>query len=290
MLAKLLSLIAQAKGATIAAVVVAGAATATVGATTPEVQDAVQQVVANLGGVVSQQTHGLGCENQGGQPFVVAQRNAADKLLRDAYQDHQKQLQGMRKDAPKDADNKAVNDVLKKADDELRGTLNLALNQTAALTLGREGPVAKLASASPTSTSSASPSVSPPASSSPSLTASATPKPSCSPKPSTSPSASPTGSASPAASGSGKPEERGRVAVANRTTLDPQIASIVDEAIKKMDDIVKNAKTELGTVPTSEHGKPSDNPGNKPEQQGKPEDKGKPSENPGNRPSPKPTR
>ncbi len=276
MLAKLLSLIAQAKGATIAAVVVAGAATATVGATTPEVQDAVQQVVANLGGVVSQQTHGLGCENQGGQPFVVAQRNAADKLLRDAYQDHQKQVQGMRKDAPKDADNKAVNDVLKKADDDLRDTLNLALNHTAALTLGREGQVAKLASASPTGLV--------PTSTSSTLTASASPKPSCSPKPSTSPNGTPAGSASPASS------ERGRVAVANRTTLDPQIASIVDEAIKKMDDIVKNAKTELGTVPTSEHGKPSDNPGNKPEQQGKPEDKGKPSENPGNRPSPKPTR
>src|SRR6266508_3372658 len=270
MLAKLLSLIAQAKGATIAAVVVAGAATATVGATTPEVQDAVQQVVANLGGVVSQQTHGLGCENQGGQPFVVAQRNAADKLLRDAYQDHQKQVQGMRKDAPKDADNKAVNDVLKKADDDLRDTLNLALNHTAALTLGREGQVAKLASASPTGLV--------PTSTSSTLTASA------SPKPSWSPNGTPAGSASPASS------ERGRVAVANRTTLDPQIASIVDEAIKKMDDIVKNAKTELGTVPTSEHGKPSDNPGNKPEQQGKPEDKGKPSENPGNRPSPKPTR
>jgi len=48
MLAKLLTLLAATKGATVAAVVVLGAATMTVGATTPEVQDAVKTVMQTL--------------------------------------------------------------------------------------------------------------------------------------------------------------------------------------------------------------------------------------------------
>ncbi len=45
MLAKLLTLLSASKGAAVAAAVVLGAATVTVGASSPEVQDTVQNVV-----------------------------------------------------------------------------------------------------------------------------------------------------------------------------------------------------------------------------------------------------
>ena len=48
-----------------------------------------------------------------------------------------------------------------------------------------------------------------------------------------------------------------------------------------MDDLVAKATAEVAKVPAPEHGKPSDNPGNKPS------DAGKPSGNPGNKPSDK---
>ena len=89
MLAKLLSLIAQAKGATVAAVMVAGAATATVGATTPEVQDAFASLTSSVtntfgGSTASRVARDCG-ENPGqAQVAVVMQRNAAEKLLREA--------------------------------------------------------------------------------------------------------------------------------------------------------------------------------------------------------------
>jgi len=250
MLGKLLALIAQTKGATLAAVLVASAATATVAATTPEVQDAVQQLTANIG----LSSH-RDCDNGGGQPAVVAQRNAAEKLLRDAYNKDHKALEDLR--GGKDVDNKAVGDIVRNYDDQLRDTLNTALNDVAALTLGREGQVRK-ATASTTGT--ASPSISPSTSPSGSGTTSATP---CTTAPSTSGSATlkPT-SESAKPSGSGKPEDVGRVAVANRTTLDADIQSIVDKAVKDMADLVTKATDEAGKVAPPDHGKPSDNPGN----------------------------
>jgi hypothetical protein len=264
MLAKLLALIAQGKGAGLAVVLIASATTVTVASTTPELQDAVQQLTANIG--LSSQRD---CGDGQGQPAVVAQRNAADKLLRDAWNKDHKMLEDLR--GGKDVDNKAVGEIVKKYDDQLRDTLNTALNDVAALTLGREGQVRK-AEASASSSASASPSISPSVSPSASGTTSTTPT--CPPKPSGSAAAKPSESAKP--SGSGKPDEQGRVAVANRTTLDAAIQSIVDKAIKDMADLVTKATDEAGKVPPAEHGKPSDNPGNKPE------DKGKPSGNPGN--------
>src|SRR2546425_9811414 len=135
MLAKLLAMLSAAKGATIAVVVVAGAATVTLGATTPEVQDAVRQVATTVG-LSTENDSDKDCK---GQPVVVAQRNAADKLIRASYQDHKQLLQILRQGASKDLDNQQVNDVIKKYDDQLRDTVNKAVNKVAGLTLGREG-------------------------------------------------------------------------------------------------------------------------------------------------------
>src|SRR5713101_6737938 len=265
MLAKLLALLAQTKGATVAAVLVAGAATATVAATTPEVQDAVQQLTANIG---LSSHRDCGDEGQG-QPAAVAQRNAAEKLLRDAYNKDHKTLEDLRGgidvDNKKDVDNKAVGEVVRKYDDQLRDTLNTALNDVAALTLGREGQVRKLeeAASAKASASTASPTVSPSTSPSASGTTSATAK-SCSPAPSLSGPATLKPSESAKPSGSGKPEDQGRVAVANRTTLDPAIKAIVDKAVTDMTALVTKATDEAGKVPPLDHGKPGDNPGSKP--------------------------
>ena len=100
MLAKLLTLLAATKGATVAAVVVLGAATVTVGATTPEVQDVVKTVMQTLS-VQTDQSDRSGC----GQPAVVAQRNAATKLIDAAWQEDQKALESLR---GKGVDNQAV--------------------------------------------------------------------------------------------------------------------------------------------------------------------------------------
>lgn len=300
MLSKLLSLFAQAKGAAIATVVVASAATATVGATSPEFQNTVNDITATITGqspAPSARTSAESdtrCTDEGpgnGQPVVVAQRNAAEKLLRDAYNDDHKKLEDLR--GGKDQDNKAVGDIVRTYDDQLRDTLNIALNRVAALTQGRDGQVRK-ADASPSvkPSGSAKPSESARPSGSAHVEASESPKPSCSPKPSSSarPSESPrpSGSArtseaseSPRASESAKPSDQGRVAVADRTTLDSDIRAIVDQAKSDMDALVKKAADEVAKVPAPDHGKPSDNPGNKPESSGKPDNGAKPSENPG---------
>ena len=256
MLGKLISLLAHAKGAVVATVFIAGAATATAGATNPDVQNAFENVTTSVGTTLSAMTQNAvrSCTDEG-QPAVVAQRNAADKLLRDGWNDAHKALTDLR--GGKDTDNKAVGDIVKKYDDQLKDTLDAALVKTAQLTLGREGQVRKLeASSSPNPSDS---------------TASASPKPSCSPKPSGSAAAaSPKPSESPKASGSGKPDDQGRVAVANRTTLNADVQAIVTAALKDFTDLVKKATDEAALVPAPERGKPSDKPG------------GKPSDNPGN--------
>jgi hypothetical protein len=77
--------------------------------------------------------------------------------------------------------------------------------------------------------------------------------------------------------------------VAERVTLDADVQAIVDQAIKDMDKIVKDATDAVAAVPAPERGKPSDKPdnSNKPDAGG-----GKPSENPGggNKPSGSPGR
>jgi hypothetical protein len=241
MLAKLLALLAATKGATVAAVVVLGAATLTVGATTPEVQDAVKTFTQTLT-VQSEQTDRSDC---GGQPAVVAQRNAATKLIDAAWQEDHKGLEDLR---GKGVDNQAAGALIKTADDQLKDLRTKALNDVAALTLGREGQ--NKASGSPAPSKS--------------------PKPSASPCPSESPEAAKP-SASPKAEDGAKPSQEGRVTVAERTTLDANIKAIVDKAVADMAAVLKDAQAKVGALPAAEHGKPSDNPGNG----------NKPSDNPG---------
>ena len=257
MLAKLMALLAATKGATVAAVVVLGAATATVGATSPEVQDTVKQAVEAVTGQTADKND---CDK--GQPAVVAQRNAATKLIDAAFQKDQKALEDLR---GKGVDNKAAGDLIKTADGQLKDLRTKALNDVAALTLGRDGQ--NKPSGSPTAKPSGSPapSASPCPSESPEASESA--KPSESPKP----------SGSPKAEGSAKPSEQGRVAVADRTTLDANIKAIVDKAIADMDQVVTDATAKVGALPTPDHGKPSDQPGAG--------DHGKPSEVPALNPS-----
>src|SRR6266511_1117246 len=182
MLTKLLSLLVASKGGAVAAAaIVAGATTVSVMTTSPEVQDA----VSALSGIVSPgmselakagKVHG-DCE--GGQPVVVAQRNAADKLLRDAYQDEHKRLVDLR--GGKDTDHQKANEILQSADRELRGVLTQALNDVARETLGREGQL-KLSSPSPTPTE-ASPTATPTPTPTATPATTETPKPSCTPTP-----------------------------------------------------------------------------------------------------------
>jgi len=242
MLAKLLTLLAATKGATVAAVVVLGAATLTVGATTPEVQDAVKTVLQNVSVQTTSQTDRSDC---GGQPAVVAQRNAATKLIDAAFQEDQKALESLR---GKGVDNQAAGPLIKTADDQLKELRTKALNDVAALTLGREGQ--NKASGSPAPSKS--------------------PKPSASPCPSDQPEAAKP-SASPKAEDSAKPSQEGRVTVAERTTLDANIQTIVDKAVTDMAAVVTDATAKVGALPSPDHGKPSDNPGSD----------HKPSDNPG---------
>jgi len=233
MLAKLLALITATKGATVAAVVVLGAATMTVGATTPEVQDAVKAVMQTLN-VQTEQTDRSDC---GGQPAVVAQRNAATKLIDAAWQDDHKGLEDLR---GKGVDNQAAGALIKTADDQLKDLRTKALNDVAALTLGREGQNKPSGSPEP----------------------SKSPKPSASPCPPESPEAAetPKPAASPKAEDSAKPSQEGRVTVALRTTLDANIKTIVDKAVADMAAVLKDAQAKAGALPAAEHGKPSGSP------------------------------
>ena len=87
----------------------------------------------------------------------------------------------------------------------------------------------------------------------------------------------------------GKPSEEGRVTVAEQTTLTAGNKTIVSDAIKAMDVIVKTAQNAVAALPSPDHGKPADagTNGNKPADAGKDGAKpatvpggGKPSESP----------
>ncbi|HEV2249797.1 MAG TPA: hypothetical protein VGT60_04740 [Candidatus Limnocylindria bacterium] len=254
MLAKLMLMLSASKGAVVAAVVVLGASTITVGAASPEVQDAVSSVVQTVTGHPGDTAKTFRNDCGHGQPAVVAQRNAATKLLGAAFQRDQKALEGLR---GKGVENKAAGDLIKTADDQLKAIRATARNAVAALTLGRDGQNTPSGSASPKPSTSPAPS------------ASASPCPSASPEASESPE--PSGSAQP--EGSAKPSEQGRVTVALRTTLDPGLTAIVDQAIADMDALVKDTTAKVAALPAPRHGKPSDQPG------------GKPSDHPGGKPS-----
>ena len=244
MLAKLLTLLSTAKGAAVASAVVLSAATVTVGVSSPEVQQTVQQAVQAVTGQTVGQAQRGDCDRR--QPVIVAQRNAATKLIDAAFQRDQKALEELR---GKGVDTKDAGDIVKAADEQLRDIRTTALNTVAADTLGREGQ--NRATGSPSAKPSASPS------------ASASPCPSRSPEPSESakPSTSPKPSGSPEARESAKPSEEGRVTVAERTTLEAPIKAIVDKAVADMDAVVAAAKAKVGALPSPDHGKPSGSPG-----------------------------
>lgn len=248
MLAKLLTVLSATKGATVAAAIVLGAATVTVGSSSPEVQDTVNTVVQAVTGQAttsdSARRGGTDCEH--GQPAVVAQRNAATKLIDAAFQKDQKALEQLR---GKGVDNKAAGDLIKAGDDQLKDLRTKALNDVAALTLGREGQ--NKPSGSPKPSASPAPSASPCPSSSPE--AAETPKPSGSPK----------------AEGA-RPSEQGRVTVAERTTLDANVKAIVDKAVADMDAVVTDVTAKVGALPTPDHGKPTGNPSEEHKPTGKP--------------------
>src|SRR5690242_331677 len=258
MLAKLLTLLSASKGAAVGAVVVLGAATVTVGSSSPDVQDAVNNVVQTVTGQSLTTADRARSDCDHGQPAVVAQRNAATKLIDAAFQTDQKALEGLR---GKGVDNKAAGDLIKTADDQLKDLRTKALNDVAALTLGREGQNKPTGSPSPKPTR---PSASPCPASAPE--AAETPKPSSSPKAET-------------AEGGAKPSQEGRVTVAERTTLDANVKAIVDKAIAEMDAVVKDATAKVGALPTPDHGKPSE-PGNADKPTGDPSDEHKPSGSP----------
>src|SRR5437762_8555920 len=119
MLAKLMALLAATKGASVAAVVVLGAATVTVGAGSPESQDTVKQVVETVTGQTLGDETARAFRNDcgHGQPAVVAQRNAATKLIDATFQADQKALERLR---GKGVDTKAAGDLVKTANDTLK--------------------------------------------------------------------------------------------------------------------------------------------------------------------------
>lgn len=268
MFMKIAGLLANAKGAAAATLIAGSAVAGGTVAAVPEARVAVTETVGSattsLGSAVAAVAHAAnarratdtGC----GKPEIVAQRNEADRQLRDAFQDDHKTLTGLR--GGKDSDPRKVNSVVKKATDDLRAVLTVALTDVARETQGRTGLVAK-ANAS----------------------ASALPSPSTSPSPSpsASPSPSPSASAVACAEPSGKPAE---------VTLNAVLSAIVAKATSDMDAIVAKATADAAAIPAAERGKPSGDPArgdpNKDRKSDAP--KGPPSERPGGKPNTPPGR
>jgi len=128
MFSNLLTILSTAKGAAAATVVVAAAVGAGVAATNEDVRTAVNTTVQNI-------TRSA----DSNQPAVVASRNDADKKLRDAFQDDQQKLAKLHSTHVDSTERAKLDDTINTADAALRARLTLALNDVAALTLGREG-------------------------------------------------------------------------------------------------------------------------------------------------------
>ena len=129
MLAKLLALLSTAKGATAAGVIAAAAVGTGVTVTNHDVQNALSTALKNL----AEQAEGSA------RPAVVTARNDADQKLRDAFQTDQQKLAKLHDTKVAISDREKLNDLLNTADQKLRDRMTKALNDVAALTLGREG-------------------------------------------------------------------------------------------------------------------------------------------------------
>lgn len=231
MLAKLLSLLSTAKGAAAASVIAAAGVTGGVAVTNEDVQHAITTTVQN----VTQQTpaspsvspKGAAAANASpsSQPPVIAARNDADKKLRDAFQDDQQKLEKLRGTQVQGADREQLNTLVTAADTRLRARLTLALDDVAALTLGREG-----------------------------LRTGDTPRPSASPRP------SPSAPASTSPLSSSSPDVR----LALTADAQLRIDAIVTAAITDMNKIAADAVLAAAALPTFSPGKPHDLPGARP--------------------------
>ena len=240
MISKLLSLLSTAKGVAAATVIATAGVTGGVVATNPDLQNAIGTTVQNVtqsGTNAAPSPKASPSEkaspsaqakaSASGQPAVVAARNAADKKLRDAFQDDQRTLEKLHSTKVEGADRGKLEDTVKEADAKLRARLTKALDAVAALTLGREGDREREGDEA-----------------------------SGSPKPSGSPSAKPSESAKP----SGSPG----VAVAFTADAQAKVDAIVTATITDMAAIVADAQKTVAALPTFTPGKPSDVPGGKP--------------------------
>lgn len=146
MIGKLLSLLATAKGAAAVAVIAVAGVTG-VAVTNPDVQSAITTTLSN--GRSTEAAHSersaspkpseSAKPSDAGKPAVVEARNDADKKLRDAFGDDQKKLAQLHNTKVANSDRAKLEDTLKDADTKLRARLTKALDDVAALTLGREG-------------------------------------------------------------------------------------------------------------------------------------------------------
>jgi hypothetical protein len=152
MLAKLLTLLSTAKGAAAVAVIAAAGVTTAVVATSSDVQHALGNAVETRTPAASESPDASGS----GKPAVVAARNDADTRLRDAFRDDQQKLEKLRSAKVDGADRGKLEDLIKAADTKLRDRMAKALDDVAALTLGREG---REASGSPRPSATGSPDV-----------------------------------------------------------------------------------------------------------------------------------
>lgn len=158
MISKLLSLISTAKGAvavaTLATAAVAGGTVATNEDARVAVTDTVQNVTQVVTGAsTSPKPTKAADANESGKPAVVAARNDADKKLRDAFQDDQQALEKLHSTKVEGADRQKLTQLVNDADKSLRARLTKALDDVAALTLGREGRESAAPSSTPLTTS-----------------------------------------------------------------------------------------------------------------------------------------
>lgn len=240
MLAKVLSLLATTKGATATVVLVTVAAGSTVVATNPDVQNAVQQTITQSSPKPTE------CETkspESGKPVVVSMRNAANATLRDTFQKDQRALEALRSNRYEGADRQKLEDAVKAADAKLHARYQNALDEVAALTLGRGGH--DDASASPDADSSPKAKSSPDADSSPK--AKSSPDADGSPKAATTDCAK---TAAPAASDA-------KLGIDGVHKLD----AVVTSAKNDMDTIVKDAQKAVpAPAPSPSHGRSSEAP------------------------------
>lgn len=262
MLREIASLLTTVKGAAAATLIAGTAVTGGAVATVPEAREAVTEsvtaVTTTLGSAVAAVAKAANerraADTSCGKPEQVAQRNEADKQLRDAFQDDHKALTELH-------GGKDTNAVVKKAQDELRSVLTVALVAVAKETQGRTGQVAKANAAAADQTT---------------TTTTTTPSPSPRVTFSEAQQTTSTGDTVACAEDAGKPAD---------VTLNATLAALVKKATADMDAIVVKATADAGAVTPAEHGKPASDParGN----DNKPADvqKGKPSDKPGGKPS-----